>query len=426
MPRPGEAILVVSHTFPPYRGIGGRRWAKFAKALARKGHPVHVICSAGGSDLLGSLWNEDRATQGVTVHELPQRYPTVLFKRPLTGLWEKLAYRFWMRLLPMRVKGNHFDKAVLWEEQFQTKASELIEAHGIRNVIVSGAPFRLMAHAVKLKERFPDLHLVADFRDPWTWGHVYGHGTLGAEREAHERALEAAVARTFDKLISPAPAIVEHLRHTYGGEASRYVRVPHAIDPDELVHPSGPPNDGLFRMVYAGSLYGAGEAETYFEALLKALQRSRELHPEAFANCRVDLYITGHDTARYEARVAGAGLSDTVRFHAPLPAREIFPILAQADVVPIFIPSGNKDFLGTKFTELFFLRRPVLHIGETGLVSRTIMENRLGASVQVNELVSLLPRLIAREVVLDVDPSYDLTPHLLEHITDRLLQEVLV
>ncbi|MCB0814297.1 MAG: hypothetical protein KDB87_14205, partial [Flavobacteriales bacterium] len=77
-------------------------------------------------------------------------------------------------------------------------------------------------------------------------------------------------------------------------------------------------------------------------------------------------------------------------------------------------------------TELFFLRRPVLHIGETGLVSRTIMENRLGASVQVNELVSLLPRLIAREVVLDVDPSYDLTPHLLDHITDRLLQEVLV
>ena len=35
-------------------------------------------------------------------------------------------------------------------------------------------------------------------------------------------------------------------------------------------------------------------------------------------------------------------------------------------------------------------------------------------------------RLIAREVVLDVDPSYDLTPHLLDHITDRLLQEVLV
>jgi glycosyltransferase involved in cell wall biosynthesis len=423
---PGEAMLVVSHTFPPYRGIGGRRWVKFAKALARKGHPVHVICSAGGDDLLGSPWTADRATPGVTVHELPQRYPTVLFKRPLTRLWQKIAYRYWTRVLPRRVKGNYFDKAVLWEEQFVRKASELIERHGIRNVIVSGAPFRLMAHATKLRTRFPHLRLVADFRDPWTWGHVYGHGTLGAEREAYERELEAMVARTFDRLISPAPAIVDHLRNTYGGDASRYVRIPHAIDPDELGTPTGPPDDGVFRMVYAGSLYGAGEAEAYFDTLLQALQRSRELHPQAFAACRLDLYITGHDTTTYEERVKQAGLSGTVRFHAPLPARQIFPILATADVVPIFIPSGNKDFLGTKFTELFYLRRPVLHIGEPGLVSRTITENHLGASVRLSELGPLLPQLIARKVTLSVDESYDLGPHLLDRITDKLIQEVLV
>ena len=73
---PGEPILIISHTFPPYKGIGGRRWAKFAKELARRGHPVHVVHSAGSEDLMGSLWTDDADRPGITAHPLPQRYPT--------------------------------------------------------------------------------------------------------------------------------------------------------------------------------------------------------------------------------------------------------------------------------------------------------------------------------------------------------------
>lgn len=426
MPEAGEHILVVSHTFPPYRGIGGRRWVKFSKALARKGCTVHVICSRGGNDLLGSLWTTDRDTPGIVVHELPQRYPTVLFKRPLTTLLEKLGYRFWLRWLRLRVKGNYFDKTVLWEGRFLDHAGKLIDRHGIRNVIVSGAPFRLMAHAAKLKERRPGIHLVVDFRDPWTWGNIYGHGSLGAEREAHERTLEAGVVHAADRIISPAPAIIDHLRATYGGDAKRYVRIPHAIDPDELGGPGAPRNDGRFHMIYAGSLYGAAEAEMYFDALIAGFQHARELRPEALDRCRFDLYITGHGTEVYREKVRKAGLEGVIHFHRPRPARELFPTIASADLVPIFIPEANKDFLGTKFTELFHLRRPVLHVGATGLVSRTITDNRLGASVTVEALPDLLAELITGEKRLSVDPGYDLSDHLLDAITDRLLREVLV
>jgi len=421
-----EPLLLISHTFPPYRGIGGRRWAKFAKVLARRGHPVHVIHCAASDELKGSLWNEDVKGPGIITHPLPQRYPTVLFKRPLTSLAEKLAYRFWMKALPLLAKGNYYDKAVFWENQLLAKSSELIRTQGIRNVLITGAPFRLMAQAAKLKARFPELHLVADLRDPWTWGHGYGHGGMGAEREAYEKQLEADVMRDFATIISPAPAIIEHLRSTYGGDPKRYVLIPHAIDPEEVGTPLPPPANGRFRMVYAGSLYGAREADSYFGALLKALQRTREHYPEALAKCTLDLYITGHDTARYESMVRSAELSEVVRFHAPRPAKELFPILAQADLVPIFIPSGNKDLLGTKFNELFFLRRPVLHIGVPGLVSRTITENRLGSSVTVEQLVDELPELIARKKRIEVNTHYDLSPHLLDRITDRLVSEVLI
>lgn len=424
--RPGEAILIVSHTFPPYKGIGGRRWAKFAKELAQRGHHVHVIHSAGPAELKGSLWNEDVRHPGIHAHPLPQRYPTVLFKRPLTTIAEKVMYRAWSRMLPMIARGNWLDKGVRWRAQLLAKCTELIAAHGIRNVVVTGAPFSLMAHACALRERFPTINLVADFRDPWTWGHYYGQRLLSPARQAAERAEEARVARTFDRLTSPAPDIVAHLRETYGGDPGRYVHVPHAIDPEEMTTAPQALREPGFHMVYAGSLYGAQEAEAYFEEVLGAFERLRTHHPQHFATARFDLYITGHGVETYLAKVRARGLEEHIRFHAPLPAREIFPRIAAADLVVIFIPTPNKDFLGTKFNEIFFLRRPVLHVGVDGRVGRTITEKQLGASITVEQLAVELPRIISGERTIAIDPGVDLSEHLLGPITDLLLREVLV
>ena len=76
-------ILLICHGFPPVRGIGGRRWAKFAKELARRGYTVHVIRSAGSKGRMDSLWSEDTRHEGIVHHPLPHAYPAVMTKRPL-------------------------------------------------------------------------------------------------------------------------------------------------------------------------------------------------------------------------------------------------------------------------------------------------------------------------------------------------------
>lgn len=422
---PGEPILIISHTFPPYKGIGGRRWAKFAKELARRGHPVHVVHSAGSEDLMGSLWTDDADRPGITAHPLPQRYPTVLFKRPLTTIGAKVMYRVWSRLLPLITRGNWLDKSVLWRKQLVDTCTALIRGHNIHHVVVTGAPFGLMAHTCALRGVFPDLKLVADFRDPWTWGHYYGQGVLSPRRKAEEQRREAEVARVFNRLISPAPDIVEHLRHTYGGDPARYILLPHAIDPEEMGTGPIARNDNEYRMIYAGSLYGAEEAEAYFEEVLRAFERLRDKDPERSARTFFDLYITGHGTEAYRAKAEARGLGAHIRFHAPLPPKAIFPLIAAADLVVIFIPTPNKDFLGTKFNEIFYLRKPVLHVGAEGRVGRTITERGLGASIRVDEVAYELPRIIRGERTIAIDPDADLSGHLLSHITDRLVREVL-
>ncbi len=424
MLRPAEPLLIVCYVFPPNDGIGGRRWAKFSKALARRGHPVHVIHSAGNKGRERSLWTEDIEHANIHVHPLPQRYPTVLFKRPLDRFLEKVMYRVWMRLLPLMVKGNYFDRAVLWEKQLVNKAGELIAAHGILNVVVSGAPFMLMAHATRLKVMHPEINLIADFRDPWTWGHVYGRASMGHVRHTHEVALEATVARTFDKLISPAPAIIEHLRATYGGDPARYVHIPHAVDPDDFAQEERGSNDGVFRMIYAGSLYGAEEAKAYFDGVLDVFGTLRRDHPAVFERTLLDLYITADDISSYRSKVDAHGLGARIHFHPPVAPRTVFQRIASSDLVLIFIPGINKDFLGTKFNEIFSLRRPIFHVGEPGAISRHLLQHRLGTTSILARFRTALIDLLTGKTVLDHNANYPVDDLMLDSVTEKLIADV--
>lgn len=423
---PGEPILLICHSFPPNSGIGGRRWAKFAKELARRGHPVHVIRNSTPHEAATSLWSDDVDHANIIAHPLPDHYPGVMFRWPTTTLGEKLRYWISTHLLPLSTKGNWYDRGIFWRGPMLQLARKLIQEHSIRNVVVTGAPFSLMAYATELKETFPDINLIGDFRDMWTWGNYYGYQTIGEKRLRHERQLEALVAEKSDKLISPHPAVLEYLGRTYGIPASRMTVLAHAVDPEDMPTSVAKAADGIFRMIYAGSLYGGPEADRYFRLVLDAFEQLRKTSPDRFNTCRFDLYITDHGTAALEHQVKERGLDQVIRFHAPLPPKAIFSRIAEADLAMAFLPQEKKDLMVTKFAEISYLHCPILHVGEPGTVSRTLQTRRLGDSIRVDEMVVELPRIIRGERTIKIDRDIDQSGDLLGHITDQLLQEVLV
>ncbi len=422
---PGEPVLLLCHSFPPNPGIGGRRWAKFAKELARRGHPVHVVHKAPRPGDKVSLWKDDAAHPNIFHHPVPSRYPEVMTRWPLTSLWDKLMYRFWIRVMRLRVSNNYYDESCLSRNDVLDTAGRLVRRYGIRQVVASGAPFHLLAYAAELKQATPQLHVAVDFRDAWTWGRHYGFSTMGPGRIAREQKLEAWLMESVDAVISPHAAILDHLHEVYGSVPRKRVLIPHTIDPDDLPVNTTPRNDGTFRMIYAGSLYGTEEAEGYFPALLEAFSTLQTHFPQDAARCRLDLYITGQGAETFRAQVSARRLDRLICFHDPLPPKEILVHLAQADLFPVFLPADKKDVMVTKLNELFHLHRPVLHVGELGTVGRAIVARRLGASVRVDELVTELPAIIRGERRLEVDPKADLSESLLAAVTSRLLEEVL-
>ncbi|MFT3885254.1 MAG: hypothetical protein QM724_07440 [Flavobacteriales bacterium] len=414
-------ILIVCYTFPPSAGIGGRRWAKFAKAFARKGHPVHVICAEPPKNNKPSYWTNDAATLGITTHPLPRRYPMIVHRWPLINTIDRVRYHFWLHVLPLLTSGNSLDATVFWRKPLLRKANALIQVHGIRHVIISGAPFRLLVHGLALKEQHPDIMLLSDLRDPWTWWDNYGHGSLPRERFAQEQALERSVMMGSDLIATPHQPVIDHIQSSYPKTAGKCLLVPHAIDSDEV--PVTPPPDRAegFRLIYTGTLYGAAEAEDYIRALIEAFRVLEHQAPEQARRTTMTFLITANDERKYARMVEEAGMQERIRFEPPVEPKEVFARIADAHAALVFIPSKNSDLIGTKFQELFYMGRPVIHVGEPGAVSRAIEQDHLGISLRVAELALELPRIILGERPFPADPKFDRSAVDLTTSADHLL-----
>ncbi|MBL7882701.1 MAG: hypothetical protein JNL69_01425, partial [Bacteroidia bacterium] len=160
-------ILLISYVFPPYPGIGGRRWAKFAKYLAKNGYTVHVICAKNPFKEVSLFMDDVANNSNIKIYPISGMYPKVLQKQSSFSIFDKLMYRFWKFFLQIIVKGSIYDKAIFWKKKMLKISTEVILENKIENIIVTGAPFRSVFYAADFKRRFAKINLIIDYRDPW-------------------------------------------------------------------------------------------------------------------------------------------------------------------------------------------------------------------------------------------------------------------
>ncbi len=405
-------ILIVSYVFPPYPGIGGRRWAKMAKYLARHGYRVHVL-TAKNPLKERSLWTSDVGQERIAVYSLPPCYPAVLLKRKLS-FFDKLAYRFWTRRLRSRHKGSIYDRAIEWGDEMQKAAAVIIRENNIRNVIATGAPFRVMHYAVGLKKEFPSLNVIVDFRDPWTSGKSYGFAAMDSINKAAELKLEQETVAGADHVLSPAPEILDDLRARYGHD-EKYVHLPHAFDMDDFngqEQGSAFPADAI-TFAFTGTIYNG--LDDRLKALAVMLEQLRRDHPEIYRRIKIDFYTADSQHAVLFARVA-----DVVRFFAPLPPVTLFATLRRYRYALVLFTEMYKDYLSTKFWELFCLRIPVVYCGPEGQVAAFLREHDLGLAFTGNNPEQDIRALLSESTRREFRFNIDLDGSSCEAITRRL------
>jgi glycosyltransferase involved in cell wall biosynthesis len=411
-----EAVLIVCYTFPPDKGIGGRRWSKFAKYLSNDNYDVHVITKSKQE----VFDQKEFGLEHVTIHEINSFYPLVLSKNPKT-LLEKLSYKFWVILLPLIQKGSIYDRSIFMEKGLLRKMSSLIKSHNINLVFVTSAPFYLGYYAVKLKQKFK-FFLTIDFRDPWTWSKGYGYSTLNEKRLVYDKGIERQVAEGADLIVSPAESILDHLINVHGIDKAKTYCVQHGVDVD-LINETKESASILNtkKCIYAGTLYEG--YSIFLESLIKVLKKVKLDSPELYSNFRLDIF-TNSDFNEYEIEVKNEGVSDVIKFHKPLKEKELFVKMIEYDCTIVFFPEYIKNIISTKFYELIYLKVPILYVGNDGLLSDFITNNNVGTFLNIDDMKNLFLDTLISTCKFQVNTDYDVKKHLYSNISTDMMAKV--
>lgn len=306
-----KPFLFIARHFPPEAGGGVQRAAKMAKYLVEHGYMARVLAAPARGAQDPSLVAELPAE--VEIHRLP----VAIGAR--SSEWAKVVKLG-------RPRRSLIQYALLGDEGLADLPEAVTRGLGLSQnaaaIVATSLPFSSIA-AGAIVARRSRLPLVADLRDPWAFAprdraasemHRYG------ARRLEEWALDRAAAISI---------VTESMReHLPKSAADRAVVVPNGFDPADFEVPEEPRGGQTFRVVYAGSLYGARRPEPILSAL-KNLEA-----PAKKAGKPLDIVIAG-STFEHDAALRDSGLPIEIRGYRP--HREVISLLKSADLILVIV-----------------------------------------------------------------------------------------
>ena len=398
-------ILIINYVFPPYPGIGGRRWAKFAKYLHRNGHQVFVIGAQNPFSYVSTFINDIKELPKENLYYLPALYPKSMIS-PIHSLADKYRYQFWYRVLPFFTKGNYYDRTIFWKRQVQEKAKELIHTKKIHTVIISSPPFHYAYHVLQLKDKYPFVKFIVDYRDEWTFNNIHGYAIIGKARQAYEQYLEKYVCEKADYILSPAEDIInQYLKQRYPLLSKKMILLNHSFDKDDFPDTGMTHKNSSISFAYAGTMYAA---ESFFQNIHLFLDRLSEKYPLIFNKVDIKFYTIGE----FVYPDILQKYSDKLQINYNVPANRLFQELKTVHYLFIFYNERAKNYFTTKFAEYLYLQKPLLYYGPEGKVSEYITTHKLGIHLKdglfAEQLIHLLENKHTFEFSDELINSWDI------------------
>ena len=358
--------MIVSYTFPPSTDVGGRRWSKFIHYLKDLDYNITLLTKKPNEEI--NFFESYKHLNRVEFFK--DKYPKVLGRDP-KNIWDHFLYRFSILFLMLITRGNYYDKGILIKKHFVKKASNLILEEKINFIIVTGAPFSLLYYSTILKKKF-SIKLICDLRDPWTWGSGYGMTLINKPRLKNEESFQNKVFEVSDLITVPVKPMHDFLVSNYIDHKLKIKILPHAYDINDFkkINFKKRKVNEKFKIIYGGTMYTNLDKpfRMLYQTVLDNIDNFFEI--EFFTN-----------DIKYLNKSELEKISSKLKVKKKLPTRDFMLKLYSADVFLLLFPDDVKDFISTKFYEIIYLRKPIIYIGNHGLVSEFIVSNNLGIHI---------------------------------------------
>lgn len=361
-----KKILIVSFTFPPYSGVGGRRWAKFAKYLKRAGHNIEVIAGVSGFDK-NSPWIKD--IEGIKVEYHNTGYPMYLGINP-TNIFEKFMYRMSLLYMKLTTSGNYFDKSAKWKKKL---ANEIVKRTGELDIVfVTCAPFRMAFDLIPLVKKYPKIKWVVDFRDPWTTNQTaYGFESLSKKRKLFEKEAEKEVVQAYDEVISVAEPMSTYFKSICVDNQKKIKTIPNGYDPEDFPSIKEEKKaNSYFTFVFAGTLYD--KAIPSFLLFANAVNKLKDKDEQLYQKMKFVFIGTENNKVNKLKH-------PNVSILPFLPFKEVRSYLYKANAGLLFLTPDIDWSFSTKFTDYIGAQLPILVVSENKSVTGDFcLENGFG------------------------------------------------
>jgi len=289
------------------------------------------------------------------------------------------------------------DPQVTWFPVAIRAASRIVKKRHIGLVLITAPPFSNLLLVSKLREKFPDLAIVVDFRDEWISTSFdlvsFLFSSTGRSRNLACR-VEASTVTSSTAAVAVTEAARREIKSRYPNEPdNKFHLIPNGFDATRLQRSgtlSSLRPDGKIIVTYLGTVYASTEPTTLVQAL-------KALPPEV--KLRFKLRFIGRiEERRY--REALLQLGDMVELMEYMPQREALAAMNETDYVLLI----NHDPLnvGGKFYDYVGGGKPILGaVHPEGETRRLLEELKAGWWADIRDVEAI------RQLFLDAGARGD-------------------
>ena len=370
-----KTVLFIAARFPPAASVGAIRIRKFVKYLNIYDWRPVVITGTSSRSTPDAHAAHHLADEEA-LRDLPVGSPVFRLSPDLDDwpshvsrwLADRIGRRmpwigrdvdWWSEGLNWRLGRLHerasFPDAGIWRLPATVKlAVDLHRRFRFDAIFTSGMPFsdHLTGLAVRRILRRPWL---VDFRDPWV-EYIHWNQWNSAGGQWLTRASEAAVVRNASFVVSVNDRMTRRFADRYRRQRpGKFVTIPNGFDPFDFERLSADDDDSLFRIVYAGSLYGKRSPAKILEAFRRFLRETPGARDHA------EFSFLGRP-GPYLADLTAPENEGLVRYLGALPHSEALAATASAGLNVILLPDmpGGEGDTTTKIYECLGSGRPIL------------------------------------------------------------------
>lgn len=380
-----KKALVITYYWAPAGGPGVQRWLKFVKYLRDFGVEPIIYTPLNPTYPMVDTHIADDLPQDLTLlktkiwepYSLASLFSKEKTKKISAGIIpsKKLS---WMDKCLLWVRGNLFipDARILWVRPSVRFLTDYITAHNIDTIITTAPPHSIHLIGLHLKEKFPSLRWIADFRDPWTNIGYHSQLLLTAKSARKHLSLEQKVLQTADTLIVTSPSTQ---REFQAKTQKPIVLITNGYD-DTFTEKI--PLSPSFLLSHIGSLLSERNPETLWKVLGEMIQENTDLRKD------LRICLAGKVSEEVFASIDKYGLSSFLEYKGYLSHTEALTLQRTSQLLLLLEINHPKTegIIPGKLFEYMASQRPILALGyQRWDVKDIISQTQTGTTLSVTD-----------------------------------------